>query len=397
MGYRESLRKVSFVIDGVSRDLVGGSFRGQPFFVEDYTKSGIGRALAVKPIPFSNNYVIQDNGGKIPKLSLKIFVCGDECQQAMANLEAACNEEGPGELIHPYLGVFRAECLNLSFRSGRSSLGYIEAEAEFQPTPETSRSVRQNLAGKVKTDAKKFRQDSCNKFATLAKIAGATKTVLDSFVKVSEKMLDVALSARESLAYVNDFVSEVGKVRANIDALALVPADFAARVDNILSATAEIFGIETDKKKDVDEYLAILLAEVGAVAGPSLAMLSFSKKIAAAQVVVSLVDAEFESVDTAIQYQNKIAEAFDALIQQTEDIEDYMALSDLQASAFSYLRETMANIAVVVERPINATVDVISLCYDTYGNLDKVEDILSRNGFVQGLFVTPGKVKVLSK
>jgi hypothetical protein len=57
----------------------------------------------------------------------------------------------------------------------------------------------------------------------------------------------------------------------------------------------------------------------------------------------------------------------------------------------------MENIAVVLEKNVDYSNNILQLCYDVYGSVDRVDEILERNSLVQGLFVLPGKIKVLSK
>jgi hypothetical protein len=92
-----------------------------------------------------------------------------------------------------------------------------------------------------------------------------------------------------------------------------------------------------------------------------------------------------------------IADSFEWLLDSTDDAEDYMDLDNLESVAFGYLRDAMANIAVVLEKNLDYSNNVLQLCYDVYGSVDRVEEILERNSLSQGLFVLPGKVKVLSK
>jgi hypothetical protein len=57
----------------------------------------------------------------------------------------------------------------------------------------------------------------------------------------------------------------------------------------------------------------------------------------------------------------------------------------------------MEDIAIVLEKDVNYSNNALQLVYDVYGSVDRLEDVLERNSLVQGLFVLPGKLKVLSK
>ena len=70
---------------------------------------------------------------------------------------------------------------------------------------------------------------------------------------------------------------------------------------------------------------------------------------------------------------------------------------DLQATALKYLRDEMSKLAVVVELPLNGTRDILSVCFDCYGNLDRVDEILERNDVGDPLVMTRESLRVLSK
>ena len=211
--------------------------------------------------------------------------------------------------------------------------------------------------------------------------------------------MDAVLSAREVLANANDFVSEIGKIKANASVIMMVPGDFGARIKNLVTATAEIFGIADNSGNDTDEYLAMLnaLREQESGESPSGRISALMKNLSASMIVYSLVDAKFATVDDALACQKLIADSFEWLLDSTDDAEDYMDLDNLESVAFGYLRDAMANIAVVLEKNLDYSNNVLQLCYDVYGSVDRVEEILERNSLSQGLFVLPGKVKVLSK
>lgn len=395
----DKLERVDITVDGVKTSVVGGSFRGVSFFVEDYERRGGGRNVVSHAVPFSDDFKNQDLGGKIPAFSLEVYLIGDECKQARDNLIAACNEEGPGELVHPFFGRFMAECADLSFRGSRTGVNYCTATVEFRPASASEgKAVKRDLAGVTKKSALDFQDSSVSKFASVFSVVGKAKAVVDKAVAVTDKAMDSVLSSRTVLATANDFVSAVGKIKANAAVMMLAPADFAARVRDLITATKEIFGIE-EEGDDVDEYLNMLnsMRDSDMDGSPAGRISALVRDLTAAQLMSSLVDARFSNVDDAAGCQQRVSDAFDALLDSVSDVDDYMALSNLQSAAFGYLRDASANIAVVLEKEITYSNNALQLCYDVYGNCDRVDEIMSRNQLIQGLFVLPGKVRVLSK
>lgn len=399
MGAIDELERVDITVDGVTVNVVGGSFKGVPFFVDEYEMNGGGRNIVSNPIPFSSNYVSQDLGGKIPTHPINVYLIGRECKQARDNLIAACNEEGAGELIHPFFGRFQAECISLTVAGGKSGVNYCTLQVEFRPVSAAEgRPVQANLAGIAKAAASESQKISVDKFSDSFTVSGKGKGVVDLAVEFTQKAMDAVLSARQALATVNDFVSAVGAMKANAATIMMAPADFVTRLENIVTATKEMFGIESEEN-DVDEYLDMLerVRDLESGENPAGKIAATFKNFAASMVASSLLDAKFSSVDDAAAMQNKVASAFGWLLEQTDDVDDYMSISNMESASLGYLRSTMENIAVVLEKDISYSNNVLQVCYDVYGSVDRAEEIIERNGLVQGLFILPGKIKVLSK
>ena len=365
----DELERVDITVDGVTVNVVGGSFKGVPFFVDDYEMRGGGRNIVSNPVPFSSNYINQDLGGKIPSHPINVYLVGNECKQARDNLIAVCNEEGAGELVHPFFGRFQAECVSLTLSGGRAGVNYCTLQVEFRPVSAADGRPVQRRKG-----------------------------IVDLAVEFTQKAMDAVLSARQVLATVNEFVAAVGAMKANAATIMMAPADFVARLENIVTATKEMFGIDNDEN-DVEEYLDVLerVRELDNGENPAGRIAATFKNLAASMVASSLMDAKFTSVDEAKAAQDKVSRTFEWLLEQTNDVDDYMTLSNLESSALGYLRSNMENIAVVLEKDITYSNNVLQVCYDVYGSVDRTDEILERNELVQGLFVLPGKVKVLSK
>lgn len=399
MAALDNLERVEIIVDGVKVSVVGGSFKGVPFFVKEYERQNGGRNIVSKPVPFSSNFVNQDLGGKIPSFSIPAYLVGNECKEARDNLLDVCNEEGAGELVHPFFGKFRAECISIDVSGSMDGVNYCTLGLEFRPVSAAEgRPVHTNLAGVTKRAAVDFQNSSVDKFATVFSIVGKGKNIVDNAVKATENAMNAVLATREVLATANDFVSEIGKIKANAAVIMMAPADFGARLMNLVTATKEMFGVESSGN-DVDEYLAMLnaLRDERSGENPSGRISSLMKCLVASMVASSLVDAKFVSVDEAAAMQDRITETFEWLLDSVDDVDDYMAISNLQSSSLGYLRSAMEDIAIVLEKDVNYSNNALQLVYDVYGSVDRLEDVLERNSLVQGLFVLPGKLKVLSK
>jgi len=390
--YIQNLEKVSVTIDGETFDIVAASFRGVPFFVENYNESGLGRTIATKKIPFSNRRVYEDLGANVPVHSLNIYLIGDDCDVQKEQLKKACGISGFAEFVHPWLGKFNARISQLNFTGNQKELGFVKGSITVEQEDSTpNKSVSQSSRFKTKVNSENFRNVSKAKFTDKFETLKKAKAVFDSAVATSEAALDTISESRKTLNEINEFVNEIGKMKANIEVILQSPADFANRISNLLTTTASIFGYDVDKKDEVNEFISIMGFgnddEIGRL----------TRNIAASCLVDSLVDASFASIDEAADFQNMVSDAFENLLNNTDDVDDFMNFNNLQSTALDYLRESMANMAVVVEKYVQSTCNILTFAFDTYNGLERVDEIMKRNRFSQGLFITPGNVKVLSK
>lgn len=80
------------------------SFRGVPFRVERHAAAG-GRRLVAHEYPGRDRPATEDLGRARRTWSLEAYVVGEDYDQDRARLIAALEQQGPGELVHPYLGT----------------------------------------------------------------------------------------------------------------------------------------------------------------------------------------------------------------------------------------------------------------------------------------------------
>lgn len=182
MGWRDSYRTASF--------------RGVQFHVES-AESSHGRRQAVhehaqRDVPYT-----EDLGRKAREFTISGYVIGADYHLARDALVEACEQAGPGQLVHPYKGELTVVCrgLNISESSDnggmcRLSLTFLESgEASF-PSATT---------------------DSVNAIggASNSLIAAAKDSFLERF-GVAGFAEYVAEAARDGLAAVGDFIASPG-------------------------------------------------------------------------------------------------------------------------------------------------------------------------------------------
>lgn len=404
MAYIDSLQKVNIQVRGETVECIAGSFKGVPFFFESTDFSGGGRNIQTNAIPFSNDHVNEDTGKNIAEYSFNIYFVGEDAENQKNDFLRVCNEEGAGELVHPYFGVFKVRCGPISLSYGIQQ-EYISGTVKFIPENDFElRNSEVSLSGKTRQKANELRKTVADKTSKSFKVAGKSKSILDKALAMSNKAVDAVYSARKSIQKAAAFARQVGSIKSNLQSIMLAPGDFAARLQNLIAMSGEILGIDVDPKDNVAngvELMAFTLDSVEVFDSQSEenrdTIESLVRMSGASMVAENAVDCEFSSVGEAEYYQGVIHDAFEAVIEKTQDVDLYLQAQALEAAALKYLRDNLSNIPYEVEVKLPATNNLLSLAYGVSGSLDEFESVLARNGYRDPLFVKPSdRLLVLS-
>lgn len=403
--YADSLQKVTVNTVNGYVECIAASYDGVPFFFEETETSG-GREIVTTALPFSDKHVNQDLGKKVKGFSLSIYLVGKDCELDRERLEEAFNREGAFEFVHPYYGKFNARCTEYKFKYTSNVYEYAEGEATFVPEEDPKKSARSvvDLRGTVVAKVEQNLDSAKGNFAENFSIIDKAKSVVDSVSFQVSSLMDSIESARQSMRDVSEFVQTVSKIRENIQLVLNTPTDFAARIQDLLTLTKETVSPDGGFNKYVNESLAVMSSRSeasessGSTASGLIAEIDRLVVVSAASMAVqSVVNSSFVSADEAREMHDNVATVFEAAASSMESVDDYANLADLEATALKYLRDEMSMLAEVVELPLSASRNVLSICFDCYGNLDKLDDIVERNDIGDPLLVTRESLKVLSK
>lgn len=403
--YADSLQKVTVNTVNGYVECIAASYDGVPFFFEETETSG-GREIVTTALPFSDKHVNQDLGKKVKGFSLSIYLVGKDCELDRERLEEAFNREGAFEFVHPYYGKFTARCTEYKFKYTSNVYEYAEGEATFVPEEDPKKSARSvvDLRGTVVAKAEQNLDSAKGNFAENFSIIDKAKLVVDSVSSQVSSLMDSIESARQSMRDVSEFVQTVSKIRENIQLVLNTPTDFAARIQDLLTLTKETVSPDGGFNNYVNESLAVMSSRSeasessGSTASGLIAEIDRLVVMSAASMAVqSVVNSSFVSADEAREMHDNVATVFEATASSMESVDDYANLADLEATALKYLRDEMSKLAEVVELPLSASRNVLSVCFDCYGNLDKLDDIIERNDIGDPLLVTRESLKVLSK
>lgn len=403
MAYIDSLQKVSIeTVDGTVK-CVGCSYNGVSFFVEESESSG-GRIIATTSLPLTNSHVNEDLGGRVKQFSLRIYIVGDDAEAKRSELEAAFDAEGAFELVHMYYGKFQARCVNYSFLHNSSELAYITGDVSFVPEkdPKAVQRSQQDARGMASAKVDDTLSTAGALFKEAFNIAGKAAAVVQSLVDASNDVLDIIEDARNTMRSVEMFVMNISQFRDNMGLIMKTPEDFMNRMQNLVTMVEETFDGSEDWNTYTNESLTLMSRiEVDDDTTTTSAMRSMVQRLvlmaAASMAVKCVLGSTYENSLQVHETEEALNAAFEAAMARVNSVDDYTGLTDLLAIALKYLRDVKSNLAVVVEKPLNDISNVLTLAFDTYGNLDRVEDIIDRNEISDPSAIDRRFVKVLSK
>lgn len=403
MAYLDTLQKVTIdTVDGPVK-CVGCSYNGVAFFVEESESSG-GRNIATTSLPFTNLHVNEDLGGRVKQFSLRIYIVGDDAEAKRSELEAAFDAEGAFELVHMYYGKFQARCTSYSFSHNSSELAYITGDVSFVPEKDPKAIERSSADTRGMAAAKA--DGSLSRTAALFKqafsIAGKAASVVQSAVDATNDVLDAIESARNSMRSVEMFVMNLSQIRDNIGLIMKTPGDFANRLQNLLTMTRETFDGDENWNTYTNESLTMMSrVEVEDDETTTSALRSMVQRLAlmssASMAVKCVLESTYDNSLQVYETEEALNAVFEAAMARVNSVDDYTDLADMLAIALKFLRDVKSGLAVVVEKPLNDISNVLTVAFDTYGNLDRVEDIIDRNEISDPSAIDRRFVKVLSK
>ncbi len=401
--YADSLEKVKINTAAGEIECVGASYNGVPFFVEEVSSNG-GRNIVTSALPFTDKHVNEDTGKILRQFPIKFYLVGSDVSSKLADLEEAFNKEGAYELVHPFYGKFKVRCGPYSVNFSMAVQEYVTGEVTFTPEEDPKKSVRSvvDLKGQSAMKAQESVNNVAGQFKQNFNILQKAKSIVDSVSSTVSSLMDAVETARQSMRDVSAFISEISRIRSNIGLLLQTPADFAARFQDLFLMTKETFGVSGGFTDYVNESLTLMDSiefSDGSMVADSLSNMvnRMALMSAASMAVKSIVNCEFSNSEELDELCVRFSDAFSSAREKVTSIDDYMTLADLEATALKYLRDEVAKLPVIVDLQLRSSRDAITVCYDCYGNLDKLDEIIERNGLFDPMVISRESLKVLSK
>lgn len=407
MTWRDDLLRVTLP-DG--RQLIGASFRGVSFFVDESSRSG-GRRIVTHEFPMRDDPAIEDLGRAARAFPMEAYLVGDEYHvQLRALLSALEDVSGPGELVHPYHGVRRAICSALSVRETKSDGGMATLSLEFAEAPEaapTPTEVRDAVAeveasAGAAMEAVTFDLEQSldtdglpnSAFETLAADLTAIATTLQAgFARIATTPQQVAAMNVEIQSITSQASSLVRAPAELADSLAAVTEALA---DTVLAAPREFM------RAVLDAYDVEQPEPAAGVSGSKERERANQEAFGAGVRRMLVVDAarvlptiEHDTLDDALADRDDVAARLEEQAATATDAA-YPALVQLRADVMRAVPgERVLDRVVTLEQ--RSAIPSLLLSYRVYGGVRAWEDrVIARNRPAHPAFMA-GTLKVLAR
>jgi prophage DNA circulation protein len=402
--WREELRRVN--VGG--RQLIGASFRGVPFFVESSERSG-GRRAVVHEFPLRDEPYVEDLGRRARSFRVDGYVVGDGyLAQRDALLSALEDAAGPGELVHPYHGVRRAVCVNLSVRETRQDGGMAIFALEFAETPAQAPAPTEDVdaTGQVAASAdaavaatqaelaEKFDPKGMPAFA----LASAEAELRGAIDAVGAQLAPVVTVTQELAA----LTGQLRLLTSLASSLVRQPADVVAQFRSAIT----VLRVTADASPGaVMEALVDAYGAAFGVAAPEttltrrreranqLALSGALRRIMAIEAARLAPRVPYDATEAATAARDRVAAILDEQAQGAGDTA-YPALVHLRSEVLRAVPGGAA-FARVVGITRRVPVPSLLLAYQLYGSVDQEADVIARNNISHPGLVA-GDLKVLS-
>lgn len=371
-------------------NLLPASFRGASFKWDNSGADG-GRRLAVHEFIARDLPYPEDLGGKTKQFSMVGYVLGDDYMAARDALFAACNAEGPGQLIHPTLGTIEVVCPSVSYSETKTEGGvcrftmtFIESGRQQYPTAAVDRSFAlSTIADKVSTAA-------TNDFLSRLVVTDVPEFVRDvvrgETVGISDVLTGLGFPGAPA-DVIGAFKSQAAAMITDVETLVRSPVELANRIVAMVKSVTSVGNQSTAST-------ATLLAPLTNYAGlgvnltttPSQtfaqgnreAMVDLTQTVAVAEQAKAVAAASYTSYDEAVASRTAMVDKIDELADVATD-EVYVELQALRAEVVQAVPVPDEDLPRITSIALPDSLPGIVLGYGLYDDAERDSEIVARN------------------
>lgn len=317
---------------GWKDELHDASFRGV-FFECTSTDDSQSKTLAIHQAPYSDEAEIEDMGNDPRKISINAVFAGDNYLSGYYKLEAALNEKGSGELVHPIFGIMNVQVSNYAVRHDEQNydscvvtIDFLRAKTEekeyFLPSELSEldlESVLENPANALELALEKLKVLDNNKFVTVMNNIRTGLQNVHKYMGIGKNFIEKLLSPQAWAVGLIDDITKIVTFDTSISAFSKW-RDLNNRVKRISS-------LFNDDDDDAPAELKQLLSTVQVVSAIAVTkgVISNIRAEMAENKEISLTPDEL----AVIRQQNRNA-INEAIVVEREKINSMEAIAQIQ-------------------------------------------------------------------
>jgi len=389
MGWKENLRQASF--------------RGVLFYFDSHDLSG-GRRIVEHEYVKRDKPYNEDMGRSQRKYSIDCYVLGADYFLQRDSLIAALEQEGNGELIHPFFGRVIVNVSSFKVRENKTQGGKADFSIQFSETGEqlfpdasSDPAFSVNKASEDLISASKvgfsdkfsvIRQPQFVLDSASSKIKGfsdSIKTSASGISDTSNSTTDLAFSIRDLNAKTLDLIKTPNQLSQKMsDSLGFLRQS-GNKSKETFGAMKKMIGFGKSDKP-IQNTTSTRQVEVT----NQKALNDLTKQVALAEASRLAIDIPFTSIEDAENTRQELIVFFDEQMSETDNDEIYQAQQTLLkelSKAIPAPDENLASIATL--RPVQTT-NSINLSYDIYNSMDFETDLINRNNIDHPAFIVGG-------
>ncbi|MBI4209533.1 MAG: DNA circularization N-terminal domain-containing protein [Deltaproteobacteria bacterium] len=385
-------------------------FRGVPFYVET-SELTTGRRVVQHEFPDQDIPYAEDLGKKGQVFQITGYVLGEDYFNTRDALIRACEKEGPGTLIHPYLGIKKVQCESLNLREDRREgriatfqLSFLEAgENRFPSAIKNIFSEILDQFREVITDVEAFFIDGLDLVNLPAFVFDSAKQTVDSITTLFEEALQTVKSPSDK-----DKVAEVTYKLERFKSQSEGMLQGSPQLFESFSEVIEALGdLSTENTESLEMYLTLAqgineveeeLPEIFEKTSTRSKekknrdiLLSTARVLFAVNAAQKFIDSDFRSLEEA---QEKREEIQSILIEEAEESKNdslYQSLSQLHASLTEVFPQTSQELSRIIEYTPPVTMPSLVIIYDLFQDPELEQDLLDRNKIIHPGFIPGGE------
>lgn len=381
------------------------SWRGIAFDARAVSRTA-GRRVVVREHPQGDAPTTRDMGRAARRWSLDAFIVGPDAHARKAAIIAACEQAGPGTLVHPTDGVLTVRLAEPATVAESSdaleaveiSLSFVEAGEAIAPAP-VAASQAELFAASARANFAEF-------YAAHVTVAGTARAVQRALsadiVTRANALLDIA-------AFMGADSDEIEAYRTALDAVSggasVLAADSALLAETVGLALATLTG-EADRKRQSDALATIWRESRDAVAGTATVdvdALANRRELdrlwygtALSLACESAAAAEYASYDEATEARDTYGDLLAELRLEVTDAAAYADLADLTAAMAEAITSDAVDLPRVRDVSVEYPTPALVLADRLYADPSRATEITERNGIVDPSSVA-GALRVLGR